>query len=224
MLTSGSTTMPINRSLAAAGRTCRLARRAVPISLLVAALLVAGCAAAGSRPTTPNGAAAGPRGTAPGIPPATDPAAAADTGSGDLGSLRIRGAYIPQQASPDVAAAYFTIENDGKADDDLISATTPAARSVSLHTTVDHGGAATMVPLTGLTIPAHGTAALTVGHAHLMLVNPVRMLTKGQRVTLTLSFAHAGRLQLVVPVVGFTGPNDTGEDVGGMGNMPGMGE
>ncbi|THJ36331.1 copper chaperone PCu(A)C, partial [Candidatus Frankia alpina] len=111
------------------------------------------------------------------------------------------------------------------APDTLTSVTTAAAPMVTLHTTVAHGGAERMEMVSHLAVPAHGTAALTVGHNHLMLMNPVRRLTQRQRVTLALAFAHAGQVRLAVPVVGYSG--STGGDGArtapdGMSGMPGM--
>ena len=54
-----------------------------------------------------------------------------DTGGGGehcAGALRVRGAYIPQQASESEAAAYFTVTNTGDAPDTLTAVSTPADR------------------------------------------------------------------------------------------------
>lgn len=132
--------------------------------------------------------------------------AGAKTGSADLGSLHIRGAYIPQQTAQDEAAAYFTVTNDGASADKLLAESTTAAMSVMLHETVENGGVGTMVDMSTLTIPAHGTATLSPAHEHLMIMQPAKTLTQGQTVVLTLTFAHAGSVSLAVPVVGLTGP------------------
>lgn len=118
------------------------------------------------------------------------------------------GAYIPQQASPDVAAAYLRMTNTGSTADTLTGASSPAARMVMLHETVSEGAAEAMVALAALPVPAHGTVAMTVGRRHLMLMNPTTMLEQGARVALTLHFARAGDVTLMVPVVGFTGTQD----------------
>jgi copper(I)-binding protein len=175
----------------------------------------------------------GPPAPEPASTAAPTPAAApAGTGGTDAGDLHIRGAYIPQQASASEAAAYFTVTNSADTPDTLTAVTTPAAPMVTLHTTVTRGGTGTMEMLSQLAIPAHGTAALTVGHDHLMLMNPVQRLTQGQRVILTLTFARAGQVELAVPVVGYTGPAGGPSSSGGVdgegapaedgGAMPGM--
>lgn len=153
-------------------------------------------------------AACGGGGSAGGSGTAGDgmPAAIAGTGRADRGDLHVRNAYIPQQASPDVAAGYFSVTDDGAAADRLVRVTTPVAPEVSLHETVTHANASSMQTLADLEIPAHGTALLSVGGRHLMLMKPVRMLRQGETVTMTLRFAHVGDLAVTVPVVGFTGP------------------
>jgi periplasmic copper chaperone A len=143
------------------------------------------------------------------------PAAVPGTGRADAGDIHVRNAYIPQQASADVAAAYFSVTNDGRAPDRLTGVTSSAAKSVSLHTTVTKGDVSVMQEIPGLDVPAGGTALLSVAGRHLMLENPVRLLRKGDSVTLTLRFSSAGAISLTVPVVGYTGPT-------AMSSMPDM--
>ncbi|CAO5236162.1 copper chaperone PCu(A)C [Frankia sp. AgKG'84/4] len=186
------------------GAATRTGLAAVACAALVG---LTGCGSSGS---------SGSSAVAAGGPAPTAAATVAGTASADLGDLHIRGAYIPQQASDTEAAAYLTITDSGGTPDALTAVTTPLARSVTLHTTVTSGGAETMRALSQLPVPAHGTAAFTVGHNHLMLTNPVRRLTRGQQVPLTLTFAHAGTVTLTVPVVGFTGPRPTDDSMPGM--------
>ncbi|CAO5159178.1 periplasmic copper chaperone A [Frankia sp. AiPs1] len=194
--------------------------RLFAVSAVAAATLLGAAACGSSESAESGGPSAGARPTAAASAPAgAVPPSPAGTASADLGELRIRGAYIPQQASDTDAAAYFSVTNTGDAADTLTSITTPAAPTVSLHTTVSKGGAESMQMISRLAVPAHGTAALTVGHDHAMLENPVHRLAKGQRVPLTLTFAHAGTVTLAVPVLGYTGPSGhdtTGHDMTGM--------
>ncbi|WP_203042373.1 copper chaperone PCu(A)C [Frankia sp. AgB1.8] len=132
--------------------------------------------------------------------------AGSGTGSADIGSLHISGAYIPQQTSQDEAAAYFAVTNKGDAADELVAVQATGAAQAMLHDTVEDGGVGTMTAMSDLTIPAHQTVRLTPGHEHLMIMNPVRRLAQGQTLVLTLTFTHAGSVSLVVPVVGLTGP------------------
>ncbi|HEY5334477.1 MAG TPA: copper chaperone PCu(A)C [Mycobacteriales bacterium] len=132
------------------------------------------------------------------------------TGSGEAGAIQVTGAYIPQPANNAVAAAYFTVTDDGAADV-LTGATSDVSTDVGLHETVDSGSTGTMVSVPSIAIPAHGSAKLAAGGYHVMLMHP-STLTVGQQVRMTLHFQHAAPLTLLVPVVPLT-------DSDSMGNM-----
>lgn len=138
------------------------------------------------------------------------------TGSAESGSLRVTGAYVPQNASPDVAAAYFTVTDTGAADT-LMSVSSPISTDVGLHKTVEHGSTGQMVPVASLPVPKNGSLTLSPGGYHVMLMKP-SALTVGQQVNITLHFAHAGNLVVQAPVVPLTAAND---DMGSM-QMGGM--
>jgi len=148
-------------------------------------------------------AGCGTSGTAPAAAPA---GASAATGNAATGAIRVADAYIPQQASPDVAAAYLDITNTGDTTDALTTVTSSAAPTVSMHDNITAGGGQAMVLVGPLAVPAHSSARFTVGHRHLMLMNPPHLLRQGQTVLLSLHFARAGELTVAVPVVGFTAP------------------
>jgi len=134
----------------------------------------------------------------------------AKSASARIGDLTITDAYIPAPASPDVAAVYFTVKNNGAKDDALVGATSPVAQSASLHNEMTmQGGSMMMMPLQEIAIPAHQTVSLRVGGMHLMLENLKQKLQKGQHVQVTLQFKNAGSLTLNVPVT----------DAGGMNGM-----
>lgn len=156
---------------------------------------------------------------------------ATGTVGADLAALHIRSAYIPEPASPDVAAAYLSITNTGDQADTLLSVTSPDARDVMAHSTVASGaGTESMVPLSATDVPAHETLAFTVGHDHLMLDSPRADLRRGDHVSMTLTFAAAGPVTLQIPVTGLTGPGEDGApasspsaaEISGTTVMPGM--
>ena len=138
----------------------------------------------------------------------------ATTGHANIGALTITGAYIPQPASPDVAAAYLRIANAGASADAVVKVTTDVTNSVMAMNETDHDGVGTMTGLRSVTIPPHGSVSLTPGHSHLMLEKPTSRLRIGQHVAVTITFAHAGTVTLAVPVVPLTGP------VTGTGSTP----
>jgi periplasmic copper chaperone A len=115
-----------------------------------------------------------------------------------VGALTVVDAFLPQPASPDVAAIYLTVKNAGGRPDALVSASSASASSSILMTENPNG---TMGLLRALRIPAHGRASLVPGRDHLMLEQPDDPLSVGQHVLVTLRFRRAGTLTISVPVV-----------------------
>lgn len=134
------------------------------------------------------------------------PAAGDVSGPVRAGGLVIADGYIPQPASPDVAAAYLHITNDGSRADRLVAVTSGVAAHVMPMTESVHGTAGSMTKLPNVAIAPHHTFAFRPGHAHLMIEHPTRKLRQGEHVRLVLHFVHAGRVPLTVPVVPITGP------------------
>jgi copper(I)-binding protein len=151
-------------------------------------------------------------------------------GSAASGAIRITGAYLPQPATADVAAAYFTITDTGDEADVLVSATaTPAAQTALMRESTNDGAESMTAVTGGLPIPAHGQVTLAPGGYHLMLTNPAASLKQGDIVTLSLRFEHAGTVAIKVPVTSLlsgamTGSTSAGSatSMPGMPSMPGM--
>ena len=99
-------------------------------------------------------------------------------------------------------AAYLTITNKGTTDDVLKAVKSPSAERVELHETKMTGeGVMQMRPLDdGLSIPAGGTAKLKPGGTHVMVMGLQATLAEGGDLPLTLEFAEAGSVDVVVPV------------------------
>ena len=196
--------------LAAAGTLCALI--AVAASACSSAASAKPAAASTSSSSSSSAAlASGPRGSA------------------SIGHIKITGAYIPQPATPSVAAAYFTVTDTGSQGDVLLSATSvPASQASLMQETESGANAGTMTDITGgLAIPANGAVALGPGGYHLMLTNPASPLTAGGSVTLSLRFKDAGTVTLKVPVTSLlsdalTSSTSTPSTGSGMANMPGM--
>jgi copper(I)-binding protein len=146
--------------------------------------------------------------------------APAGTAHASIGELTLTGGYIPQPASPDVAAAYVTVANSGAVADRITRVTTSVTMDVMAMTETNSGSVGTMTDLSSVVIPAHGSVSLTPGHAHLMLENPTRPLKQGDMVSMAVTFAKAGTVSLAMPVVPLTGPVISS---GNMSGMPGMG-
>jgi copper(I)-binding protein len=142
------------------------------------------------------------------------PEAAAGGGPGVLGGLGgaadpivVSGAYVREPASPDVAAAYFTVFNTTASDDTLTSVITGAGQDAVLH--ADANGSMTVTP-GGLRIPAHSSVTLSPGKGHVMIEHLVGTLKPGEIVDLELQFANAGPVVVQAPVIAINAPAPTG--------------
>ena len=120
---------------------------------------------------------------------------------GHVGSLEVVNPFLPDPASPSVAAIYLTVKNSGSKADALVAATSPAAPDVMLMTENGHGSFGSMGMLKELQIPAHGQASLVPGRNHVMLEQPTVMFRVGQTVLVTLRFKWAGSVTIKVLVV-----------------------
>ena len=115
-------------------------------------------------------------------------------------------AYIRQPASPDVAAAYLTVRNDGGRADRLSSAYCGAAGTTSVHADSADDAAGRR----GEVDPAAGAGERDgqpdPGKGHIMLDNLTGTLKAGDTVSLLLRFDKAGQVLLDVPVISITAP------------------
>lgn len=101
-----------------------------------------------------------------------------------------------------VGAGYLTIRNSGAQPDRLISATSPRAAKVEIHTMSLDDGIMRMRQLPdGLEVPAGGEASLAPGGNHIMLIGLKAPLKEGERIPATLRFARAGTLNVHFTVV-----------------------
>ena len=102
-------------------------------------------------------------------------------------------------------AGYLVIENAGKADDRLVSASCACAKMVMIHKTEIKNAMASMKSLDGITIPAGGKAVLAPGGTHLMIMGLKAPIKAGAMVDMTLTFAKAGAVKVPFKVVDQTG-------------------
>jgi copper(I)-binding protein len=115
----------------------------------------------------------------------------------EKGDLQIRHPWA--RATPPgttVGVGYFEIRNTGKQPDRLLSATSPAARQVEMHISEHAGEVAKMRQLRAFEVPARERLTLEPNGAHLMLVDLVQPLKKGERVSMKLRFERAGEIDI----------------------------
>ena len=99
-----------------------------------------------------------------------------------------------------VGGAFMVLKNAGGAPDRLVSATSPVATSVELHTTLRDGEVMRMRPVSSIEVPAQGSVALAPGGLHVMLLGLQQPLTEGTRVPITLKFERAGQVTVEAEV------------------------
>jgi copper(I)-binding protein len=75
---------------------------------------------------------------------------------------------------------------------------------VQIHTMTMDGNVMRMHEVAGVDLPAGKRVALAPGGYHLMLVGLRKPLAEGTRVPLTLTFAHAGSIDVEVAVESMT--------------------
>ena len=118
-----------------------------------------------------------------------------DGGSVDVGGIGVRNLHVsPPQSGSTIttdqpAAVLGVFTNTGDEADALTSASSPAAASVTL---TDSGKV-----VTSIAVPAHGAPSTTWA---LVMSGLSQELHAGQYVSITLTFAKAGRTTLQVPV------------------------
>jgi copper(I)-binding protein len=99
-------------------------------------------------------------------------------------------------------AAFMEIVNQSDTDDRLVSATSPAAARVELHTHIDDGDGVILMREVedGFTIPAGETYSLARGGDHVMFMGLKDSWSQGDMVPVTLVFEQAGEINLEIPV------------------------
>ncbi|HEU4323998.1 MAG TPA: copper chaperone PCu(A)C [Roseiflexaceae bacterium] len=171
------------------------------IPMLLAALLLGGCGAAG---TGGNGGGAedGPVVTSGALQISNIWARA--TGGPDMGAMEATGeAHSAGDGHADtggVGAAYMTIRNSGGSVDRLLRVEGDVADDLELHTMANDGGVMRMRPVENIEIPAGGEAALKPGGLHVMMIGMKRSLKPGDSVSLKLTFEQAGTVDVQAQV------------------------
>jgi copper(I)-binding protein len=104
-----------------------------------------------------------------------------------------------------IGAAFLTVINHGRHDDELVAAASSISANVEIHETENHAGVMEMRPVDDVEIHAGETVIFKPGGYHFMLVGLKQDLTPGSTFTLTLTFEHAGKVTVPVMVRGLDG-------------------
>lgn len=119
-----------------------------------------------------------------------------------VGDLAISQTAANLALPSDTGAVYLTIANLGEGPDTLNSAAINGCDIVEIHESSMIDGVMSMRPVEGgqILIPAGATIQLAQGGIHLMCIGKGSFAV-GDMVTVTLDFASAGSIDLMVPVV-----------------------
>lgn len=127
--------------------------------------------------------------------------------SSNAGSEAVAGIEIaepwaaPTPGGVNVSAGYLTVRNGGAEADTLISVSSPRAASVEIHEMTMDGAIMRMRAVEGgLAIPAQGEVVLAPGGYHLMFMGVTQPFAEGEEIAVTLTFANAGAVELMLPV------------------------
>jgi periplasmic copper chaperone A len=127
--------------------------------------------------------------------------AACGGSGGTTGGMMVSDAWARSSPMLERAgAAYLVIQNNGAAEDRLLSVESDVARTIELHETKEMNGMMQMSPVPNILVPAGGKAELKPGGFHVMLIGLNRELKAGDKIQLTLNFEKAGKIPVTAEV------------------------
>jgi copper(I)-binding protein len=106
----------------------------------------------------------------------------------------------PTPGAAKTAAVYFTVINRGSTPDRIVGAVTAAAEHADMHTTIRDGDIMRMRRVVSVEIPAGGKAVFSPNGFHVMLTGLKAPLKMGDALPVTLKFAEAGDVPVVVTI------------------------
>lgn len=121
-------------------------------------------------------------------------------GSRPPAPLEVKDAWVRASLNPRNTAAYLTLVNPTDRDAVIVSASSPAARSVEIHEMAMDGGVMRMRRIERITVPARGTTKLAPGGLHLMLIDLPRPVAEGEQVAIVLRLADGSEVRISAPV------------------------
>jgi periplasmic copper chaperone A len=103
-------------------------------------------------------------------------------------------------AGAKTGAVYMTLINHDSTSDRLLSATTPVADKVQLHSASEDNGISRMREIRTFEVAPGAGVSFNPGGMHIMVVGLKQPLKEGQSFPLTLTFEKAGKEDVSVPV------------------------
>jgi periplasmic copper chaperone A len=134
--------------------------------------------------------------------------------SAQAGQIRVDQARArPTVNGQTSGAAYLRLENRGKSGDKLISASSPMAKNVEIHTMSMEGNVMKMREVGELDLKPQSTIDMQPGAGyHIMLIGLTEPLKAGDRFPLTLVFEKAGKAGISVEVGDVKAPAKSAHD------------
>jgi copper(I)-binding protein len=126
----------------------------------------------------------------------------------EAGAIRIAAPWTRAMRAGGTGAGFMVIRNTGTAPDRIVSARSPVARVVELHTHIRDGDVMRMRPVPAIDLPAGQEVRLQPGGLHIMLIGLTASLERGGKVRLTLVLERAGEVtvELAIEAAGARGP------------------
>lgn len=98
------------------------------------------------------------------------------------------------------SAIFMTIKNQSNDLRTLISATTPAAKTVELHTVIEVDGMMKMREVNAIELPKNEDTILKPGGLHIMLFGLTQPLKEEEFINVTLNFKNGDKEQFKAPI------------------------
>lgn len=112
-------------------------------------------------------------------------------------AIQVASAYVAVPTTPGVTVAYLVIRNNGPAD--RLIAVHPSVGGHVVFRAADGPHAVGMRTIPAVRVPAHSLLAMVPDGIHMIIIGP-GPLRGGKDITLTLVFAHAGRIPVEAQV------------------------
>ncbi|MBB4953428.1 uncharacterized protein YcnI/copper(I)-binding protein [Agrobacterium vitis] len=125
-----------------------------------------------------------------------------NSGTATVGELKLSKGFLKAMLpGQPVGGGYVTVANSGKADDRLVSVSSPNAVNVELHEMSMSNNVMKMRKVDGgLEVKAGGTLEMKPGGYHLMFMGVKKPFAAGEMVPVTLTFEKAGSVEMMLPV------------------------
>jgi copper(I)-binding protein len=121
-----------------------------------------------------------------------------------MGGIAVTQAVVAEPVTQDEAAAYLTIRNDTPQEDTIVAIAADLAVRAEIHETMGEGEMRHMMAMPRLVLPPNTETRLAPGGRHVMLLQLRKKLQAGDSVTLYLSLARAGAVEVRATVVPYS--------------------